>query len=91
MTTPADPSSDPTPQARVAWHGGDLHDLLVPYRRGDLTDEQRMTRDQQALAERGGALNQCGSCGTYRADGRPPILHHPGCPETPPLAPLSDL
>jgi hypothetical protein len=24
-------------------------------------------------------IGACPECGTYRADGRPPYLHHPGC------------
>jgi hypothetical protein len=25
-------------------------------------------------------VNACPGCGSYRADGRAPYLHHPGCP-----------
>jgi hypothetical protein len=35
---------------------------------------------QQQLAAEGRAVGQCSSCGSYRLDGRPPILHDPGCP-----------
>lgn len=27
-----------------------------------------------------GRVGACGGCGNYRTDGRPPYLHHPGCP-----------
>jgi hypothetical protein len=26
-------------------------------------------------------LGACPGCGNYRTDGRPPYLHHPGCPD----------
>jgi len=34
---------------------------------------------QRELAATGQALNQCPSCGSYRIDGQPPILHKPDC------------
>jgi hypothetical protein len=49
--------------------------------------DQEFIATQHALAETGSAVNQC-SCGSYRADGQPPILHNPGCSAKP--APASD-
>lgn len=69
-------SDQPTETARAAW------------RAGDLTAQQRMARDQQELAADGKAVGQCQSCGTYRLDGQPPILHHDGCAEKPLLTPF---
>lgn len=36
---------------------------------------------QQELAMVGKAENQCGLCGSYRSDGRPPLVHRVGCPD----------
>lgn len=57
---------------------GDLAGPLAAYRRGERTPEQAMAEQQQALAAEGKALGQC-SCGSYRLDGKPPILHNDGC------------
>ncbi len=81
-------TDEPTEAARAAWRDGDLHNLVAAYRRGDLTAKQVMAADQQELAKDGTAIGQCQSCGSYRLDGQPPILHHPGCAETPPLTPF---
>lgn len=35
-------------------------------------------KQQQILAAEGLARGQC-ECGSYRLDGLPPVLHHPGC------------
>jgi hypothetical protein len=45
----------------------------------DLTPQQIMTRHQAELASTGVAIGQCSECGSYRADGKPPTLHQPGC------------
>lgn len=34
---------------------------------------------QADLAYYGRAVGQCVHCGTYRNDGQPPVIHHPGC------------
>jgi len=34
---------------------------------------------QHALAQLGQADNQCAECGVYRADGKPPLIHHTTC------------
>lgn len=41
--------------------------------------QQAMTARQVQLAAEGLALGQCDECGSYRADGAPPILHRDGC------------
>ncbi len=80
-------TDEPTEATRAAWRGGDLHALVDAHRRGDLTPQQHMARNQQDLAKNGQAVGQCQSCGTFRLGGHPPILHHPSCPEAPPLRP----
>ncbi|MFC0626168.1 hypothetical protein [Kribbella deserti] len=45
----------------------------------ELTPEQLKTQKQVQLAELGQAEGQCAGCGSYRADGQPPVLHKPGC------------
>ncbi len=59
--------------------GDGLDEALSAVRAGRLSPEQRMTRDQEQLASEGMAVGQCPHCGSYRADGRPPILHEPDC------------
>ncbi len=80
-------SDGPTEAARAAWRDGELHDMVAAYRRGDLTPQQQMAQEQQDLAGNGRAIGQRPACGTFRLAGQPPILHHDGCPETPPLRP----
>ncbi len=84
-------SDRPSDEARAAWHDGDLHSLVAAYRGGNLTPEQIMAAEQQTLASAGKAVGQCASCGSYRLDGRPPLLHQPGCPQKPDLLPTYDL
>ncbi len=81
-------SEVPSEAVRAVWNAGDLHDLVAAHRRGDLTPQQVTAAEQQRLAPAGEALGQCGSCGAYRLDGQPPLLHHDGCPETSPLSPF---
>lgn len=57
-----------------------LSEALADIRAGRLTAEQIRARQQEALARAGQAENQCEHCGSYRADGAPPILHDRGCP-----------
>lgn len=57
-----------------------LSEALAEIRAGRLTPEQIRTQQQEALAREGRAENQCEHCGSYRGDGRPPILHERGCP-----------
>jgi hypothetical protein len=38
-----------------------------------------MARSQHLLALDGKAVNQCPSCGVYRTDGEPPVLHRADC------------
>ena len=47
----------------------------------DAQAELTLARVQQIFATDGMALNQCGHCGTFRLDGRRPILHLSGCPD----------
>lgn len=82
-------SDEPTEAARAAWCGGDLHALVDAYSRGDLTPQQRMAREQQDLATDGRAVGQCSSCGSYRLDGQPPILHEEDCPSYGTIPPWS--
>lgn len=42
-----------------------------------------MTQSQIELAPLGLAVGQCRACGAYRSDGKPPILHYPGCTDYP--------
>lgn len=65
-----------------------LSEALEAIHRGELTPVQIKTREQVRLAAEGRAEGQCGSCGTYRADGGPPILHRAGCQEPARLEPL---
>lgn len=41
--------------------------------------QQAATAEQVRLAADGLAVGQCSECGSYRADGKPPILHRDGC------------
>lgn len=43
------------------------------------TADQIYTRLQSAQAVIGQAAGQCSECGSFRADGRLPILHRDGC------------
>lgn len=45
-----------------------------------MTDQDYARRQQDRAAE-GRADGQC-PCGSYRFDGKPPVLHNPGCPHT---------
>lgn len=42
-------------------------------------NDPMQTQQQVELAKTGKALGQCSECGSYRADGKPPILHQPDC------------
>jgi hypothetical protein len=51
---------------------------------GERGEREVSDRQDYILADGGGPnpsrAGACGGCGSYRADGRPPYLHHPGCP-----------
>jgi hypothetical protein len=44
--------------------------------------EETVAAMREGLEERAKTLQagQCPGCGSYRLDGRPPLLHHHGCP-----------
>lgn len=61
--------------------GGTEDDLRQAVRDAKLrpTADQIYTQLQVDRALHGLAAGQCAECGNYRSDGKPPILHHPGC------------
>lgn len=59
----------------------DVDDLraLIDQVRNRPTPDQIHTQLQSDRAKSGQAAGQCSECGSFRSDGQPPILHHPGC------------
>lgn len=56
----------------------DLQDAVTQAKRHP-SAEQLYTRLQSDRAATGMAARQCSECGSFRADGAPPVLHEPGC------------
>jgi len=60
--------------------GGDELRQAVEDAKRRPTADQLYTRLQADRATTGQAAGQCEGCGSCRADGKPPVLHQPGCP-----------